>query len=1110
VASIIPFLPPLRSGLPDLTTNGKWEPDVALALRQLSGALDLRGTRSDVLATTSIPDLWAQPLSFLSAWRDPSHLWFARARGEWRGLLAIMALPEPERADLGIQVIYIDLAELRRNPWDFSEGGRPTMAGNLMAILAEFCPKARLNSNQSWTRLGLIAMRDRVRALIVPANLICPAREYHLNLPKEIDWRDEESGRLIDPCVSGRLSSARATALAVYLDHLISSVEGMPILRPDETIDRELYGSVRDALTEYLGDVHRMLSAKRGVGRPPEFAIQPLRQELAQLPQGFLAQVVAPVANHRAEPFSDALLAARTDLAVGLKGAAVFGPGIAKMLGRHPDDFRIWGPFSESDVLRSSSLRQLAAEQAAEDGYDLLTVSDLFTETLVELNGGDATGHPASARNCLLPLDPRVLQFFNPDSLRSRLRIQREGNTVQVQLDLTLLNSDRTPRVYTARKTFSEGTIRRVKPPTVLVTWPNFSSEHWKHHYVFHSSEKDELHPRQAISARTLSSPLRFPNSSWGPSPRVFMGSDGDEIGFLRIDHRPEALLCEIREHDASEIAGLVLLDAVPNVVADEQRWQIGVDFGTTNTSIHYLQQGIRAGHPSPMNFSRRLTAPIGGNTDLRKIESQRNFVPDDDIAIPFLSILEERSGARASGHEPIIGQRVHYVRMIAETLSGFTRRDKDREMFLDLKWSRDRSNLSRVEAYLSQICMQSLAELVAMGAHPSNVEWSFSQPGSFSSLRSNEFSEVYDRVIHFALGVAASEQIPAAKLRLESEAAALYFLRRDGISLGNTAFTLDVGGQTTDICLWHDRRLLWQTSVRFAGQHILIPYLVSHRNAVCDSLRKRCNLEGIEELLGQVEQTKLTQGLEVIVNSEFFQRAFDLGAPSPDDPILQELDKLAEFSLAGLLYYLGLVARHLTTAGRLPSTLEDVRICLGGRGSLIFKSVTDAHDQFGEYFARVSELAIGNLTFHTSREPKHEVSFGMLIPRGGAGGVDFSAPYQACILGEEIEIGDRGRIKRALEVLENGDEESTWRVRSLPQFNAFLDLYRRMFRRPPLIEGKRRKDLISRVDNGIADLRESLNNDRNRRAMHIERAEPIFIVPLRELVLMMNETGTS
>jgi len=114
--------------------------------------------------------------------------------------------------------------------------------------------------------------------------------------------------------------------------------------------------------------------------------------------------------------------------------------------------------------------------------------------------------------------------------------------------------------------------------------------------------------------------------------------------------------------------------------------------------------------------------------------------------------------------------------------------------------------------------------------------------------------------------------------------------------------------------------------------------------------------------------------------------------------------------------------------------------------------------------------------------------------------------PTSPARVGETIDIGDR--TKTELEVLEDGEEDQTWRVKSLPQFEKFLELYTRSFKRSLTIDAKRRKDLMGRVDNGIADLRAVLQNDRNRGASRLERAEPIFIFPLRELVLMMNEAG--
>ena len=149
---VMSFLPPHGPGVRDLSRAGRWEEEEAFTLAQLSDALDLQGSGIGSVATTSIPDVWAQPLGFLAAWREPSHPGFHRARGEWRGMLATLAFSE--LLDLGIDILDVDLDDLGRNPWDTRGTKPPGMAGNLPAILAAFQPRAKLLGEQTWARLG--------------------------------------------------------------------------------------------------------------------------------------------------------------------------------------------------------------------------------------------------------------------------------------------------------------------------------------------------------------------------------------------------------------------------------------------------------------------------------------------------------------------------------------------------------------------------------------------------------------------------------------------------------------------------------------------------------------------------------------------------------------------------------------------------------------------------------------------------------------------------------------------------------------------------------------------------------------------------------------------
>jgi hypothetical protein len=289
---------------------------------------------------------------------------------------------------------------------------------------------------------------------------------------------------------------------------------------------------------------------------------------------------------------------------------------------------------------------------------------------------------------------------------------------------------------------------------------------------------------------------------------------------------------------------------------------------------------------------------------------------------------------------------------------------------------------------------------------------------------------------------------------------------------------------------------------VRFAGQHILIDYLKFHpeaRSEVIRGLTKDTVLKQLQDLDDSNDEAKVTQGLEVVVNSELFDKDFELNQ-------LPALQQIVQFSLAGLLYYLGLVLQHLCNKNQLAAPLKDVRICMGGRGSLIFRSVGDQRELYREYFSKVSGLEIGNLDFHMSGLPKHEVSFGMLVPRGGASRLVINKTYDHCVLGEAIQIGEN--TKDGLDVLATDDLDKEWQVSSLPRFAEFLEAYASTFRRSVLMTERVRADLINKVEREIQDLKSVLQNDLQQHVNRMGSAEPVFIFPLRRFVRTMMQAG--
>ena len=89
---------------------GIWEKRDSDELEKISKSLDVADTRLASAEVDSIPSMWARPLLFEMALYedDTNHPIHKRILGEWRGLLAMLALKEWCDFDLTIEQININ------------------------------------------------------------------------------------------------------------------------------------------------------------------------------------------------------------------------------------------------------------------------------------------------------------------------------------------------------------------------------------------------------------------------------------------------------------------------------------------------------------------------------------------------------------------------------------------------------------------------------------------------------------------------------------------------------------------------------------------------------------------------------------------------------------------------------------------------------------------------------------------------------------------------------------------------------------------------------------------------------------------------------------------
>ena len=144
-----------------------------------------------------------------------------------------------------------------------------------------------------------------------------------------------------------------------------------------------------------------------------------------------------------------------------------------------------------------------------------------------------------------------------------------------------------------------------------------------------------------------------------------------------------------------------------------------------------------------------------------------------------------------------------------------------------DLKWSTKSIDREHLKVFLKQLCLQCAAEAINDGA--TKINWNFSYPLAFSTRDKGHFEQILERMLdqtcESATGVTQMVTIPAQS---ESVVTAKFFattlqnkFAAGGFASG--AVCIDIGGETSDISIWQNNELYWQTSLRFAGRHIFL-----------------------------------------------------------------------------------------------------------------------------------------------------------------------------------------------------------------------------------------------------------------------------------------------
>lgn len=802
-----PLLPPLKDdgdGLDIINGIGIWKQVPGVALNNIADNLAVTKIDSKFVDIDSIPSMWARPLLFEIALYDDDHPMHECVVGEWRGLLAMLALKERRKFSLETKLITIP---------DRNDESTP----EFLLALRKLLPQRTLDARTAWDKLYLILFDGTPIGITSPTTLVSTAVDY-TDLISGVPWFN---GKVLSDPISN-LDADEKSSLAGWLDdfskNTIIPLPGSPIK-----------GNLAPRI---LGFITALGGAPDG---QPKLTDTPLGMSV-----GIFTGMNFPIAPK--VYFTEKLFVIpRADAFLKQNDQNVLLPG----------------------------------------GGD----------TLKDVDGKSVTP--------ILPIAKELLNDFSVDELSKRLTFKT--TSVGIEVSLQLPSSDGGPgfsvsRVYVNQTEgdapiFDRHEIVEIPNLPVLEIWPNFRTPNWKVYYTyFNRAQQDTFHVEP------------FPAEG---TP--------EDMKITKTSAFPEMMICKYKNEDA----GFLFIKTPSKTVPDAAKtWNVGIDFGTSSTTVYKTELPDRAG-PESVTLRDRLLQ-ITASQALRA-RVQNDFLSERDEETPLFSLFQENSiGIPPNDRiKPLLDGRIYFVSHDYKLKEN---------VISNLKWSPEPIDRKRTQAYLEQICLQCAAEAAANSV--SKINWRFSYPIAFSAGDQADFRTICEAAANDINETGF--QTGGVNLETESVVTGRFFGGKFG-GFADGAVCIDIGGETSDISIWQNNRLCWQTSIRFAGRHIFLD-LLKHKPSFLAQVG--IDAKDIDSLLEANDfYSQADTLIDALINNSLkgLPAIFAIfGGKIKATPFVP----LIGLGISGLFYYVGLILNYLSRETEFSKTVPNIYI--GGNGSRI------------------------------------------------------------------------------------------------------------------------------------------------------------------------------
>lgn len=1071
-----PVLPKLKEGRDNkvgtFPKKGVWDGRPAAALENLSQSLKTERIEFEVNA---IPDMWARPILFEIALFKSDHPVHQRILGEWRGILALLALRKVRRfGDLSVKALTFkdEIKEI--------EDKDKTKKGDgldFLEALSKVKPRKSYAEDSTWQHTYIILFGDRPIATTSPITLLCTAT-YYVNGFSEVSWYD---GRfLLDP--TPKLNDREKALLAGWLKKLKTSLVNHEGIDKSNEFD-QLITLINQFIAD-LGDAREEVE---------------LSTEALGIKEGLYQYLDRPILDSKGIAVQSHVQIVPSKEDVPEEALLVIDKEIAKQ----------WKvPEKEIIVNNSIPLDRISLNKLVGDRTILLDIKldnarwckadDFFTEKLVlikqknalpesiKIEGSDKLSFQDVSVTPIVPLTGLILPYLNVDDISNRLRFEQMGDEFKITLQLPLVGTGGIAKDFAVSKTYrtKENEVESLMTVPVLLTWPNFISPQWKAYYTYFSIPEEKTFYASPLNARSIQN-------------KFHENKDMIQREINYLDHYPELFECKLYRIDPRNKkqvpynVGIIIVKAPMTLPSLGKQLKIGVDFGSSSTNVFLREVNTDPEKMILRDNSLKITAiPAEMKDDFYK-----NFLPGKQVSAPFLSVF----------HDFLINKDDMKALLDGHIYFPDKPQDFDAVMngiMTDLKWgSADERRRARI--FLEQGCLQCSAEAAVKGA--AEITWRFSFPTSLSKAEKDAFIAHWKMIIadNYELTgiIHKQEEFPYYS---ESIAAARYFANEKEISaaLPRGAVFIDVGGSTSDISIWGgNNELMMQTSLLFAGRDIFA-YPLLEKTGLLEALISSVELNMLNRDILKKNRMAFCAQLDAIISTKSDKIMRKLPHYS-SEANMRELKQLMGLAFSGLIYYVGLIIKSSPDSRKY---IEDVpNIYFGGNGSRLLHWLSSGGDFNADSADNRLLKAIFRESYGLSQEksfeirispqPKAEVACGLVRDETQ---LKYNNDIEGCFISGESFLGENDkqydwRTEISTSVMKSGIKLT----QNQEQFKNFLKVFDVNAGPLGILQIEANDEILEKTRHQV---NQALANIQSQKESGM-RIEPIFILELKEFL---------